>query len=252
MDRFDELCRMYDKVPHERGPGWRYSRRELRIFPRYNVVAAMLVEVERLDPDHLPDVQRLAAELDRAAWVAESRSTDPPGGEVQAEVMEHERQLFSSAVETWMSIPDLEVEPLGYRRVLTPEESSDWRLRLEQRWGAQGTSWHPMLTGSAPPDVLVLTAEAMDSRMGIARVRKALQTMGCTRVAELREYGADYLLDLDLFDPRYNFAESLSADDSLDWVVFASHEGTVAFGGLIATVLPSVWNNLADWRWPGW
>src|SRR5947207_9250003 len=139
MDRFDELCRMYDKVPHERGPGWRYSRRELRIFPRYNVVAAMLVEVERLDPDHLPDVQRLAAELDRAAWVVESRSTDPPGGEVQAEVMEHERQLFSSAVETWMSIPDLEVQPLGYRRVLTPEESSDWRLRLEQRWGAQGT-----------------------------------------------------------------------------------------------------------------
>jgi hypothetical protein len=252
MDRFDELCRMYDRVPHQRGPVWRYSRRELRIFPRYNVVEAMLVEVERLDPDQLPDVRTLAAALDRAAWVGQSLLTDPPGGELQAEVMQDERRLFSEAVEAWMAIADLAVEPLGYRRVLTPEESSDWRMRLERRWGTQGTCWHPMLTGAAPADVLVLTAAAMDSRTGIARVRKALQVMGRTRVTELREYGADYVLDLELFDPRYNFAEGLWTDDSLDWVVFASHEATVAFGGLIATVLPSVWKNLGDWRWSGW
>ena len=109
-----------------------------------------------------------------------------------------------------------------------------------------------MLAGPVPPDVLVLTAAAMDSRVGIARVRKALQTMGRARVAELREYGADYLLDVDLFVPTYNFAEGLWTDDSLDWVVFASHEGTVAFGGPIARVLPTVWKNLDEWRWSGW
>jgi hypothetical protein len=106
---------------HRRAPhGTRTLPKALRIFPRYNVVEAMLVEVERLDPDRLPEVQRLAAELDRAAWVAQSLFTDPPGGQVQAEVMEHVRQLFSSAVQTWMSLPDLDVEPLGYWRGADP------------------------------------------------------------------------------------------------------------------------------------
>jgi hypothetical protein len=251
MDRFDELCRAYATLPRQSGRDG-YSPRALRIFPRYNVVQAMLVEVERLDPDNLPAPERLAAALDRAAYAAQSPFTDPPGGAVQAEVMADERGLFSAAVETWMSIPDLEVEPLAYRRVLVLEESADWRTRLERRWGVQGTSWHPMLPGPVPPSVLVLTDAAILSRAGIARVHQALRTIGARRVVELREDGLDYLLDLDLFAPMYNGAEGVWCDDSLDWVAFASHEGTVAFGGVIASVLPTVWKNLDDWRWPGW
>jgi len=250
MDRYDELCRAYAKLPGRRGSD-SYSPKALRIFPRYQVVQAMLVEVERLDPDYLPDIERLAAALDRAAYAAQSPFTDPPGGAVEAEVMADERGLFSAAVETWMSMPDLEVGQLGYRRVLTSQESSDWRTRLHTRWGVQGTSWHPMLPGPIPPGVLVLTDTALRSRGAIARVRNALQTMGAGRVVELREDGVDYLLDLDLFTPAYNGAEGVWSDDSVDWVLFASHEGTVAFGGLIATVLATVWQNLDDWRWSG-
>lgn len=251
MERYDELCRKYAKLPRQRGADG-YSLRARRIFPRYHVVQAMLVEVERLDPDHLPDLQHLAAALDRAAWVAQSPFTDPAGDAVQADVMEHERGLFSSAVDNWMSMPDLKADPVDYRRVLTPEESSGWRTRLDERWGVQAMSWYPMLPAPVPPDVLVLTDAAMQSRVGIARVRKALQSMGGRRVVELREYGADYLLDLDLFAPTYNGAQGVWSDDRLDWVAFASHEGTVAFGGLIASALPTVWKNLNDWRWSGW
>jgi hypothetical protein len=251
MDRYDELSRAYAKLPRQGGRDG-YSPRALRVFPRYQVVQAMLVQVERLDPDQLPDLEGLAAALDRAAFGAQSPFTDPPGGAVQAEVMANERGLFGAAVETWMSIPDLEVEPLGYRRVLTAEESSDWRARLQARWGVQATSWHPMLPGPVPPGVLVLTDAAVQTRTGIARVRQALQTIGARRVVELREDGLDYVLDLDLFVPTYNGAEGVWSDNSLDWVSFASHEGTVAFGGVIASVLPTVWKNLDDWHWPGW
>jgi hypothetical protein len=76
--------------------------------------------------------------------------------------------------------------------------------------------------------------------------------MGGLRVAELREYGAEYLLDVELFAPTYNGAEGVWSDDSLSWIAFASHEGTVAFGGLLASVLPTILQNLDEWRWSGW
>lgn len=251
IERYDELCRAYAKLPQRRGSDG-YSLRARRIFPRYKLVQAILVEVERLDPDNPPDLPGLAAALDRATGRAQSSSTEHLDGAVELEAVAQESALFDSAVRTWLSVPDLDVEPLGYRRVLDADESSTWRTRLAKRWGVQGSSWHPMLAEPVPPDVLVLTDAAMQSRQGIARIRDALRKLGVERVVELREYGADYLLDLDLFVPTYNFAEGVWTDDSLDWIAFASHEGTLAFGGLMAGTLPTLWKNLDDWRWRGW
>ena len=74
-----------------------------RIFPRCNVVAAILHEVGRLDPDDLPDVDSLAAILVRAAEIARSPFAEPPMGRVQAEAIGAESEWFDSAVRTWMS-----------------------------------------------------------------------------------------------------------------------------------------------------
>jgi hypothetical protein len=38
----------------------------------------------------------------------------------------------------------------------------------------------------------------------------------------------------------------------LGWIAYASHEGTVAFGGLLASALSATWRNLEEWRWSGW
>ncbi|MCL7458315.1 hypothetical protein AB0J85_24175 [Micromonospora echinofusca] len=85
-----------------------------------------------------------------------------------------------------------------------------------------------------------------------ARVRQVLQDAGGQRAAELREYGADYLVDLDLFVPRYTGAEGVWSDNSLAWIAYASHEGTVAFGGLLATALTTRWPDVRRWHWSGW
>ena len=62
MDRYDELSNLYAQLPNQgrAADGFRYQARARRIFPRYNVVEAMLVEVERLDPERLPDLHALA------------------------------------------------------------------------------------------------------------------------------------------------------------------------------------------------
>jgi hypothetical protein len=75
-------------------------------------------------------------------------------------------------------------------------------------------AWHPMLPDPIPHDVLVLAERAMWDRHALPMVRRALRDIGGRRVVELREHGADHLLDIDLVAPRYTGAEGVWSDAS--------------------------------------
>lgn len=108
--------------------------------------------------------------------------------------------------------------------------------------------WHPLVAAPIPPDVLILVADAMWDEQG----RHALREMGDRRVYELREDRIDHLVDVELFAPRYDGCEAVWCDDGLTWVAYASHEGTVAFGGELAAALRRTWAGIEQWRWsPG-
>ena len=171
-------------------------------------------------------------------------SASEPGGPAE------ERRLFSSTVQEWAGRGDLRVRPLPYRRVLTSAESVARQRQLHRRWGLVGRSWHPMISAPLPSDVLVLVEACMwDEPEAVTHVRTALRAAGGGRVTELREHGEDYLVDIDLVAPRYTGAEGVWSDDTLTWITYASHEGTVAFGGHLATALPACWPDLERWRW---
>src|SRR4051812_5002427 len=72
--------------PGSRGGRLPLQRQGAAHLPRYNVVEAMLVEVERLDPDRLPDLHTLAHALVRATDMAQSPFTQPPQGKVEEDV----------------------------------------------------------------------------------------------------------------------------------------------------------------------
>jgi hypothetical protein len=250
MDRYDELVDHYAALPDQGRAGFGYRPEAYRIFPRYNVVEAMLAQVERLDPDRLPDQPSLLAWLVEAAATARSSFTEPVLNEVAATVMAEERRLFSSVVREWAGRGDLQVQPLPYRRVLTSAESVARQQQLQRRWGLVDRSWHPMIAAEAPPEVLILVEAVMwELPEAVTHVRTALRAAGSGRVTELREYGEEYLIDVDLVAPRYTGAEGVWSDDTLTWVAYASHEGTVAFGGQLAAALPTLWPDLDRWRW---
>ncbi|NUP81899.1 MAG: hypothetical protein HOV96_30615 [Nonomuraea sp.] len=248
-DRYDELVDKYAALPNQgrSSNGYDYLPEAWRIFPRYNVIAAILEHVERLDPDRLPEFSDLVDALSEAADTAQSPFTQPASNKTAAKAMAEERRLFRSTLRDWATRADLAVEPLPYRRVLMPAESLERQKQLEQRWGLVNRSWHPMLAEPTPPDVLVLTESSMWAEQGLAQVRAALHDMSGGRVTELREYGADYLIDVEMFAPQYTGAEGVWSDDTLTWIAFASHEGTVAFGGRLATALEAKWTELDRW-----
>ncbi|SNY66653.1 hypothetical protein [Paractinoplanes atraurantiacus] len=138
-------------------------------------------------------------------------------------------------------------------RVLTPEESDAWRTEVQRRWGVDGAGvWHPMLGAEVPPDVLVLN-ESMWDGQGAAEVRRILRSLGRTHVVELRETGdVDCLLEVDdEFAPAYTGAEGIWTDEHHDWIAYASHEWTVAFGGTLATHLRA-WPGVVGREWRSW
>lgn len=246
MDRYAELVDRYAGIPDQGRASGGYSLEAKWVFPQYNVVAAMLVEVERLDPDDLPPAPALSDALVRAAEKAQSPFTDPRGSDLEAA----ERRRFARTVSSWMYGAPLTAEPLGYRRVLSPDESTDWRRRLASRWGLPSDlAWHPMVAGPVPADVLVLRAEVMWDGPGADLVRLALRRLGRPRVVELRERGPEYLLEPDLLELTYTGAEGTWIDETLDWLAYASHEGTVALGGTVAAELAP---HVEEWRWAGW
>ncbi|GAA2568199.1 hypothetical protein GCM10010435_47530 [Winogradskya consettensis] len=252
MARYDELQTRYSLLPGGGREGYHYTTEAKQIFPRYNVVEAILTEVERLDPESLPAVETVAEWLFVAAEAAQSPFTELPNDEIETEAIALERRLFAVNVRRWLAQPDLRVDPLPYRRVLAPGESTFWRAELQNRWGVRGGLWHPLMESPVPQDVLVLAEHAMWADDGVAAVRRALRDRGRGRVVEVREYGADYLLDAEIFAPRYTGAEGLWTDADQDWIAYASHEGTVAFGGVLAAGLVTAWPGIGEWRWPGW
>ncbi|MDI1462569.1 hypothetical protein QEZ54_16475 [Catellatospora sp. KI3] len=252
MDRYQQLTTAYSRLPnHGRAAdGYHYTPEARQIFPRCHVAAAILDDVERLDPERLPPPAQLAEALVHSARSAASVFTSDAR---DAGVIADERRRFEAVVADWLRPGRLPVvAPLPYRRVLAAEESRRRQELLAQRWGLVGRVWHPMLGRTAPPaEVLVLNQNAVYDE-GAELVRRILREYGAGRVTELREDGADRLLDVELVELGYHWAEGVWSDDSLSWMAYASHEDTVAVGGRLAEALAERLPHLDEWRWHGW
>lgn len=69
-----------------------------------------------------------------------------------------------------------------------------------------------------------------------------------SRLWELRELDtdADCELDLEIFEPAYTGAEGFWTDRSFDWLIYASHEGSLTVAG--RQLLPAFQQAFPQWR----
>ena len=171
LDRYRELTSAYSALPNSgrAADGYNYTDEALQIFPRYNVVQAILIKVEELDSDDLPPVGKLTGLLVSAAYAAQSPFTRPRAP-IPEQVMADERKLFADRVPRLAGETD-SVAPLPYRRTLSDAEGDRWLASLQQRRGVVKHEWHPMLATPVPDDVLVLRQDGC-SRGGGSSTRR--------------------------------------------------------------------------------
>ena len=78
--------------------GYEYSQEALSTFPRFNVLNAMLVEVERHRPDDFTSLDEAKSIFKRVTANAHNIFTQPPNGDLEQQVMNNEREALDKFI----------------------------------------------------------------------------------------------------------------------------------------------------------
>ena len=132
-------------------------------------------------------------------------------------------------------------------RELTDAERDALWERASTEWDIRDRHWHPLVP-TARRDVAAFRASALHAAVGAAGLRAALAAHGVARVIETRELLELPAREVDLADAdfEYDFSEGYWCDARLDWIVYASHEDTLAVGG--AWLVDAVQRQWPDWH----
>ncbi|MBL8237499.1 MAG: hypothetical protein JNM66_08785 [Bryobacterales bacterium] len=199
------------------------SHREQDEVARYIFLSGALLQIER----HTPSDFATLAELQNALFdIAKDGDSD------ESRIL---RQYIIN-----LSPSDLAtIEPLPYRRILTPSEHTQIESQLKQRWGIDG-HWHPFMGTEPPPDVLAFHTDFFDDQMAMI-LRTLLGANGVDRLLELR-WSVACELDLALFNPRFESSgdsdilygagqEAFWTNSAYEFLVHASHESSITITG---------------------
>jgi hypothetical protein len=252
LERHAHWSAEYSKLVSEGGDrepdGYHYTPAALATFPRYNVLKAILVEVERIDPSRLGDLEDTRDLLALAGQVAEDAFTRGPAAEISVRSMLEEREAFRLYV-AGIEPSDLQsIDALPFRRVLTAHEAGSIRSGLSARWQVSEGYWFPLAACSLH-DVVAFNTEGFEAAIDNRDLQGILRRHGVERVWELREYGPEYEQDITLLAPQYNGAEGYWCSAGLDWIVYASHESSVTIGGWLLHQVQGAWPQWQAHEW---
>ena len=191
-DRYSEIARQGSERQRD---GYHYTPEALATFPRYNVLNAIRIELERMNPTSFGNLENTRSLLVVAGETADDDFTREPIGEIDARAIAEERAGFCRYV-SGLKPSDLNaVEPLPYRQVLTTAESKSIWSRLRSRWEITHGYWYPLVE-CALPDIIAFDANAFNDAVKVKQLQDVLSNRGIERVWELREYGPEYELDV--------------------------------------------------------
>ena len=235
MDRYNDWSEKYAAIAKNGNDrrGIEYTDEAYATFPRYNVLSAILLGIEKLDFDCLPPLAELKELLEILAQTSQTIFTENLGNEIAVAVDQEERDLFCGAIQQAEKNKLSNIEPLFYRRVLDAEEVKKLWQGIEKNWGADGSYWYP-LDSKTHPSLIAYNLNDIDEAALQKNMHDYIANTDINRVFELREYGDEnYLVDLGAEDFCYSGAEGFWISAKNDWIVYCSHENTITLGGSI-------------------
>ncbi len=126
---------------------------------------------------------------------------------------------------------------------LDEEEKTRVVARMNQAWSRTRYYWYP-LAPCVRDDVLALFLSRFEAEVPYDAVQEILRRFTRGRVYWLRESEASEIVrDEDL---PYGEPESYLCDDSMDWIVYTSHEDSITFGGV--RLIAAVKRGLPSWQ----
>lgn len=201
-----------------------------RVYTRYNLLQAVLDEIDRMDFDRLADFSDTRDYILCATQCAASvftKSTD----RLEQEAMQEERDLAGTFVRMQTSSDCLSIDPLPYTRRLSSSDSESIRSRIRTTWGIKEFCWHPIDGSSKPSAVEVFRWSKLSPQLMKGWLREGLASRGIDRYWMMHEFGWDRIESRLLIDPGYFGEEQICTSESLDWIAYFSHEDSATLGG---------------------
>jgi len=208
-----------------------YTDSDYRLFPRSNVAAAILGELERLTGRAGDDLPELRARLIMIGREAESQLTQGDLPAVALDAMQAEREHFIQFIGEIGEEALAQVQPLPWRRRLSEEEREAVREALFRHWNFQGDYWNPLEALSPHP---VRWAERQHlSEADAECLRSVIRRHAGSLLYEIAEDGSDTEIEPALL--HLQGEEMLYCDPGYSWILYCSHEDTLTVGGGLLT-----------------
>ena len=185
-----------------RGGGWGYTSKAKDTYPRYNVLAAILAEIERVAVAELGDLAGARANLAAIIHRAQNRFTEPPNGDIEEAAMDEERELAIAHVTKIDEATLWETRLLPLRRTLDDSEIEQHWSELKSRWKVDGY-WIPLSDVKISDHFIVMDAAAFRKAVSPVALQNKLRDAGVAQLYEIREYDASTstFIDVGLLDP---------------------------------------------------
>lgn len=211
-------------MSHNNNP---YSDNDYNLFPRYNALSAILLGVETFVGQTFSSLDNCKQELQQVGLTSQTPFTTGKQNDIERNAIQDERNKFVKFID---SVTDNElelVEALPHRRKLKDDEATQIRQRLLDTWNYDGGYWEPLDDKSPKPTVFVM--KEIITQDDIEKIILLVSENADKKIFEIMEDRNDFEIEIDSFSP--DLYETICCDKSFDWVVYGSHELTIAFGG---------------------
>jgi hypothetical protein len=226
-DNFSYWADRYSKERTGKDFPYTYTNNDYNLFPRYNVLSAILDKVETLLGQNQLVFETCKQKLKEFGLTANSPFTTGEQNDTAKKAMQEERKKFIDFVQKLAANNLQEIQPLPHRRRLTKVESDQIRQALQEHWNFQGNYWEPVEELSPKPSIFLMKDNITDD--DYRQIIEEIERHAESKLFEIKEDGSDAEIEFSLFHP--DCYETIYCDRSFSWIVYGSHEGTVAFGG---------------------
>ena len=224
-----------------------YSDNDCNLFPRYLVLQAMLQGVQTIVGQEFDSFDKCKDKLKKIALESHTMFTindyselhllgkrfkdfkiNGEQNQIERNAIQDERIKFKNFITELTPDSVIETEPLPYERKLSEEESESVREQLLQVWNVDSGYWEPLEKKSPLPTVFLMTDSISETDK--EEIEKTIiHLVRGNRFYEINEDGDDYEMETASVD--IELYESIICDQTYQWVVYGSHESTIAFGG---------------------
>lgn len=204
-----------------------YTDNDYNLFPRYNALSAIRQGIEYFTGQEFEDVETCKQTLKKTGQEGKSHFTENTKSKIGQNAIQEERDKFVQFIDSIDSSVLEAVEPLPYKRRLKDDERETIRQRLTDDWGVDGY-WVPLIESSPEVTTIFLDKENLTER-DETQIADFIKQKAEGRLFEITEEQLDYEIDQSELD--IDCYETFYCDKTFNWLVYGSHEGTLAFGG---------------------